>query len=287
MFTLEYIRSYPYIVVDRIKQFGHQELNELQDVIYRRSGKDITIVRNAINDRLNRLKELQENADIYRIHKSHSIDEVQSIRNEYHNKRNCPVHLVADEKLRELNTIQKHEERVTKVTNRIHALADRLERLSSKERTKQLVEYHGRSIGNDLYDFPVLWTGLESATSLEQRKLNPSYKPVADHCWPRLWAGTMIVEALYEPLYNAVLLAGMIRKFSEVNFVTKEENERLVTFQKPENFCEHYTWQISYNHAEIYTQMGDRNLSIWDTTEQYRIVWDSVIIGLQKELNHK
>lgn len=134
-----------------------------------------------------------------------------------------------------------------KTLRKITALFQRISTLHTYEITDEMIRYHGRSIGNDIHDLPVHWTGWESEQSISQHA--KGYKHCNEHFWPRQYAGEQIVKHIIEN--NGIEfddLFEMLLKFRRVHRVTSEENRRLMKFQSAYTFTDPNT---SYNQAGI------------------------------------
>lgn len=98
----------------------------------------------------------------------------------------------------------------------------------------------GRCIGTDLFDLTnrhTIFTGYESKASLERRKIDPSYKPTKEHFIPCQFAGEFIVHHIQ--VYGDINLKYFTiyaDLFRQIHYVTKEENQKLRFWQKPNRF---------------------------------------------------
>lgn len=101
-----------------------------------------------------------------------------------------------------------------------------------------LLKYHGRSIGNDIYDLPTVFTGSESLKSRHNSIHNKLYKPCKEHLWPRQWAGeyltSFIIKSDEVPEFKEIIQ--LVYKFCHVHHVTSAENMLLRPFQKISTF---------------------------------------------------
>lgn len=110
-----------------------------------------------------------------------------------------------------------------------------------------------RAIGNTLYDYPVNYTGYASKLALSTKykfyKEGKKYSFSYDHIWPRQYAGRQILLTAYNysiPLKSTII--DLVTQFSQVRYVTKQENNQLVKFQNAKQF-EHP--DISYKQAGV------------------------------------
>lgn len=99
---------------------------------------------------------------------------------------------------------------------------------------------YGRCIGTDLFDLTNkhrIFTGYESKASLARRKKDPSYKPTKEHFIPCQFAGEFIVNHIqvYGDI-NLKYFSIYANLFRQIHYVTKEENQSLRYWQKPNRF---------------------------------------------------
>ena len=103
---------------------------------------------------------------------------------------------------------------------------------------EHLLKYHGRSIGNDIYDLPTIFTGSESLKSRHISLQDNKYKPCKEHLWPRQWSGEYLTKHIMEAEDVPELrdIIQLIYKFCHVHHVTSAENTHLRPFQKISTF---------------------------------------------------
>ena len=85
------------------------------------------------------------------------------------------------------------------------------------------------------------WTGYISEEAL---KLEPKMR-CEEHLYPRKWAAQQLLK---NPPRSVLELQGLLNKFLSFNITTKEENRRLVPFQKVDVFV---SPEHSYAQANI------------------------------------
>jgi hypothetical protein len=107
--------------------------------------------------------------------------------------------------------------------------------------TQLQVKARGRSIGNNIFDLPDVFTGYESEASIKMREMVEGYKPCMEHFNPRQWNGERISAIICEYIECGEVLtffewANIIHASCFVHKVTSEENQRLIEFQKSHLF---------------------------------------------------
>lgn len=112
------------------------------------------------------------------------------------------------------------------------------------------IKYHGRSVGNDLFDFASVYTGYMSLQCKREVQSDPNFKPVSDHYWPRQWCGEYIARRFLidEELLSFQDFSNMVYKYSHTHLVTRKENQLLKRFQTADTFSD--PW-VSYMNAGI------------------------------------
>lgn len=170
------------------------------------------------------------------VEEAQSTKELDKLKLQFKNIYSKEYTSFRNQRYTELKQRELLNDRKEKIIRIIRACHHRLSHLHEFEQTPDLVQHHARNVSNDIHDLPVIWTGYESKLSLIKRE-SSLYKPRKEHFFPRQWAGEKIVrETLKHEPITLQLLFSMFFMFCHVHQVTKEENDRLRPFQRPEVF---------------------------------------------------
>ena len=176
-----------------------------------------------------------------------SLNDIQSFNQHFYKRR-------IDKGIRE--SVETHKKEIlfeikqqksnSKLQKKLYALYVRIDGIHKsipqkhdfRKDDEDLIKYHGRSISNDLYDLPFIFTGMESKQCVRIKNIDPSYKPVEEHLWPRQWCGEYIVRMFldHEKQFTISELVKLVYRYSHVHYVTKEENQLLRPYQKVSTF---------------------------------------------------
>lgn len=131
-----------------------------------------------------------------------------------------------------------------------------------------------RDISNCLHDYPSAYTGFASMRSLATKYYyhvvcsNPrKFQFTKDHVWPRQYAGDQIILSVYQ--YGVPIRAvirSLVEKYTQVTYVTAEENKHLTKFQKSKHF-EHP--DVAYRLAGVITVLWPQGTRISKLPELY------------------
>lgn len=183
-----------------------------------------------------------------------SLDEIKDFRTRYYRKHIGPIRRYIDARESLINKAEKERARLEKLYRQIAALYHRIQHIHLQPDVEKFIHEHGRSIGNDIHDLIVVWTGKESKQSIAERERlqaqGKKYEHCDEHFWPRQWAGIQIANLVlkYKKDFNMCILAEHLHDFCHVHRVTAEENGRLIQYQKVHVFT---TPDECYKLAEI------------------------------------
>lgn len=99
-----------------------------------------------------------------------------------------------------------------------------------------------RDIGNCLFEYPSTYTGFASKLALSSKYYytvvaGGKWRFTPDHIWPRQYAGNQIILTVYD--YGVAIrsiIEDLVVKFSQVTYVTSEENNLLSRYQNNLDF---------------------------------------------------
>ncbi len=115
----------------------------------------------------------------------------------------------------------------------------------------------GRQLGNSIYDFGSVWTGLMSVSLRDAilhskstgEDIPKNDKPCCEHFLPRQFAGESIIKMVCDNRGMSLdFFIEVVEDFRWVHKVTKYENNKLIEFQNSSTFID---WQTSYRQAGI------------------------------------
>ena len=128
-----------------------------------------------------------------------------------------------------------------------------------------------RDIGNCLFEYPATYTGYASKKVLANKYFHytngTKFRFTPDHIWPRQYAGNQIILTVYE--YGIVVKAvvkDLVLKFSQVTYVTSEENNLLSKYQDSKEFMHP---ELAYREAGVQTVAWPAGTKITKLPEMY------------------
>lgn len=189
-----------------------------------------------------------------------NLDHCNSFLSHYYNKRNDTLKIVREIVKQHKTNLERNQQLKQKAQS---VIIDRLTScythhvipvMWNTQIASRNNSVRGRNIGNSIFDLPSVFTGYESIASIKMRELHVSkYSPTLEHFKPRQWRGEQIAEMICTMIQNNSELtfhnfATEIYESCFVHKVTKEENLRLVEYQKSHKFI---SSEQSYHDAGI------------------------------------
>lgn len=239
-------------IADSVEIIDNLSQIECEAIILRYAGKratELSVIRPLLRNQISILKVNQKTLEKKKRDLLREVARKEKAFNKLEERRIKQEQRAADQ----LHKAQTHAQ-VTIVT-RLMAYYGQyiLPSLVNTTLSQLLVKHRGRSIGNNIFDLPDVFTGYESAASIKMRNMVPYYKPCLEHFNPRQWNGERLSATICEYIERGDELtfqvwAHMVHKSCFVHKVTPEENQRLVEFQKSHLFAGPTE---SYNQAGI------------------------------------